>query len=54
VKEVIEMWRYSKMIAGFVLAAAVYAVVLWALAPLWIIPGVTGIRIANILPQDLA
>jgi len=50
VKEVVEMWKYSKMIAGFVLAAAVYAVVLWVFAPLWIIPGVTGIRIANILP----
>jgi len=51
-KENLSMFAYTQMVVFFALSAAFYAVILWVFAalPLWIIPGVTGLRPGNAIP----
>jgi energy-coupling factor transport system substrate-specific component len=51
-KELIEMWKHTRIVSFFILSTALYAVFLWIFAqlPVWIIPGVTSLRPANAIP----
>jgi len=49
-KELITMWKSTRMIVLTALSAAVYAAVLIPLKPIPIIPGFTEFRPANVLP----
>ena len=49
-REVFTMWRHTKMVVLVALTAAVYAAILVPLKPIPLIPGVTEIRPANVVP----
>lgn len=49
-REVITMWRHTKMVVLVALTAAVYAAILIPLKPIPLVPGVTEIRPANVVP----
>ena len=51
-KENITMFKYTQMVVFFALSTAFYAVLLWifAVLPLWIIPGITALRPGNSIP----
>jgi energy-coupling factor transport system substrate-specific component len=51
-KEIFRMWTHTQMITGFIVAAGLYAALLFVFAqvPLWIIPGVTAVRPGNAIP----
>ncbi|RLI59165.1 MAG: hypothetical protein DRO67_10055 [Candidatus Asgardarchaeum californiense] len=51
-KENITMFKYTQMVIFFALSTAFYAVILWifAVMPLWIVPGVTALRPGNAIP----
>jgi len=49
-REVITMWRHTKMVVLVALTAGVYAAILVPLKAIPLIPGVTEIRPANVIP----
>ncbi|HID95231.1 MAG TPA: QueT transporter family protein [Candidatus Latescibacteria bacterium] len=49
-RELLDMWRYTKMVVLVGLAAGLYAAVLIPFKPITIIPGFTEIRPAAVLP----
>ena len=49
-REVITMWRHTKMVVLVALTAGVYAAILVPLKGIPLIPGVTEIRPANVIP----
>ena len=49
-KEVVSMWRYTKMVVLVALTAAVYAAILIPLKGIPLIPGFTEVRPANVVP----
>ena len=49
-REVITMWRHTKMVVLVALTAGVYAAVLVPLKAIPLIPGITEIRPANVIP----
>lgn len=49
-REVISMWRYTKMVVLVALTAAVYAAILIPLKGIPLIPGITEVRPANVVP----
>jgi energy-coupling factor transport system substrate-specific component len=49
-REIFTMWRHTKMVVLVALTAAVYAAILIPLKPIPLIPGVTEIRPANVVP----
>lgn len=53
VKEVLSMWRHTKMVVLVALSAGIYAAVLIPFKGLVLIPGITEIRPANTLPPVL-
>lgn len=49
-REVITMWRHTKMVVLVALTAGVYAAILVPLKAIPLIPGITEIRPANVIP----
>ncbi len=49
-REVVSMWRYTKMVVLVALTAAVYAAILIPLKGIPLIPGFTEVRPANVVP----
>jgi energy-coupling factor transport system substrate-specific component len=49
-REVVNMWRYTKMVVLVALTAAVYAAILIPLKGIPLIPGITEVRPANVVP----
>jgi len=49
-REVVTMWRHTKMVVLVALTAAVYAAILIPLKGIPLIPGITEIRPANVIP----
>lgn len=49
-REVVTMWRYTKMVVLVALTAAVYAAILIPLKGIPLIPGITEVRPANVIP----
>ncbi len=54
VRELVTMWRHSRMIALTALSAGLYAAVLIPFKPFPLIPGITEIRVAQVLPPVLS
>ncbi len=53
-RDAIEMWKSTKMVVLVALTAGVYAAVLIPFKPIPLIPGITEIRPANVLPVVLS
>lgn len=53
-RELITMWKSTQMIVLTVLVAAVYAAVLIPFKPIVLVPGITEIRVAQIIPPVTA
>jgi energy-coupling factor transport system substrate-specific component len=49
-KEVVSMWKYTRMIILVALSAAIYAAILIPFKGIPIIPGITEVRPANVFP----
>src|SRR5574342_374024 len=49
-REVVTMWRHTKMVVLVALTAAVYAAILIPLKGIPLIPGITEVRPANVIP----
>ncbi len=49
-REVVAMWRHTKMVVLVALTAAVYAAILIPLKGIPLIPGITEVRPANVVP----
>jgi energy-coupling factor transport system substrate-specific component len=49
-REVVTMWRHTKMVVLVALTAAVYAAILIPLKSIPLIPGITELRPANVVP----
>ena len=50
-REVVTMWRHTKMVVLVALTAGVYAAILIPLKGIPLIPGITEVRVANTFPM---